>query len=347
MNTKKCFTKIDVFVTAICLVILAVNLPVISAGGKTHAKTDVCRANLMQLTAAWNLYADENNDKIPGTFTTKCVCLTGVYPSMNCTVNPPVPSTAINENPPIKHHSFPSWVEHPHLWNTNTDPASGSKSDPHFYNKLPDGTAESWDFESHYVNKERDDQHAIACGTLFKYIKDFKVYACPAGDKGIALTYVGSDGLNGNHNSGPGNWCSEAPSSQDSWKYPSIYIRSQIKKTAERIVFIDYGKRAGCSCTLRNTPTYMAQGCWYSAPPVRHNNGATFSFADGHTEYHKWNGTAVTWVKNNCYYYTCGNTGCGNQCDKDLFYMAKGICGSVGGMSQNPPWQPAPPCTIE
>ncbi|MGD0077890.1 MAG: hypothetical protein ABSB91_04590 [Sedimentisphaerales bacterium] len=343
MNARKGFTKIDVFVTALCLVILAVNLPVLSAGGKNHAKTDVCRANLIQLTAAWNLYADENSDKIPGTYLSKCVCLSGGYPNMNCATNPPTPGSPDY----IYHHSFPSWVQHPHQWDTTTDPSAGSKSEPHYYNKLPDGTANSWDFESHYLNKENDDKHAIACGTLWKYIKDYKIYRCPAGDKGIAVTYAGSDGLNGIQNSGPGNWCSEAPSPSDSWRYPSIYIRSQIKKAAERIVFIDIGKRTGCSWNVQNTVSNMTQGCWSSTPPVRHNNGATFSFADGHTEYHKWVGPAITWVKNNCTLSTCSNPGCYSTCNEDLFYMAKGVCGSVGGMSQNPPWQPTPPCTLE
>ncbi|MGA2092028.1 MAG: hypothetical protein ABSH16_01285 [Sedimentisphaerales bacterium] len=346
MNARKGFTKIDVLVIAICLVVLAVNFPVISAGGKTHAKTDVCRANLMQLTAAWSLYADENNDKIPGTYTSKCVCLMGVYPSMNCTVNPPVPSTAINDNPPIKHHSFPSWVEQPHQWDSTTDPALGSKSNPHRYDCLPDGIQNSWDFESHYRNKERDDKHAIACGTLWKYVRDYKIYRCPAGDKGIAVTYVGSDGLNGIHYTG--GVCNEFPGA---WNTPSIYIRSQIRRPAERIAFLDYGKRIGCSWNVINTQVTMTQGCWSSTPPVRHNNGATFSFADGHTEYHKWTGRAVEVNKKGCAAWNvCPMTAPGcttSNCDKDLFYMAKGICGSVGGMSQNPPWQPTPPCTLE
>jgi prepilin-type processing-associated H-X9-DG protein len=350
MNTIKGLTKIDVLITALCLIILAVNLPVLSAGGKTHAKTDVCKANLMQIITAWNLYADENEDKIPGTYTSKCVCLSGcVYPKLDCTQNPPMPvGGGCNDNPPIKHHSFPSWVEHPHQWNTTTDPALGSKSNPHRYDLLPDGRANSWDFESQYINKERDDKHAIACGTLFKYIKDFKVYACPAGDKGIAVTYVGSDGLNGIQTSGPGQWCNQAPSGAG-WSYPSIYIRSQIKKPAERIVFIDIGRRAGCSWNLINTPAMLTPGCWSSTPPVRHNNGATFAFADGHTEYHKWTGRAVVVAKGSCVSAgVCPAPPCAAfTCDKDLFYMAKGVCGGVGGNA--PPFTFTPPagCTIE
>jgi prepilin-type processing-associated H-X9-DG protein len=341
MNTKKCFTKIDVFVTAICLIVLAVNLPVISSSSRTHAKIDVCRANLMQLTAAWSLYADENADKIAGTYTSKCVCLGGVYPCMDCTQNPPKPFACMGDTSPVAHHSFPSWVEQPHMWNIYTDPASGSKADPHYYNKLPDGTDNSWAFESHYVNKERDDQHAIACGTLWKYIKDYKVYRCPNSDKNVTVSYAGSDGMNGIHSSG--GVCNEVIGNPSNWKFPSIFIRSQIKRPAERIVFICLGERVGCSWNLINVGygasgsppgcvQSMRDGCWSSTPPVRHNNGATFSFADGHTEYHKWNSRALE-INKKGWAGWCTCPPITSTCDKDLFYMAKAICGSIGGMN--------------
>jgi prepilin-type N-terminal cleavage/methylation domain-containing protein/prepilin-type processing-associated H-X9-DG protein len=34
-------------------------------------------------------------------------------------------------------------------------------------------------------------------------------------------------------------------------------------------------------------------GTWWNLPGNRHNNGTTWSFADGHAEYWKWHGTAV------------------------------------------------------
>lgn len=337
MNTGKKFTKIDVLVTAICLIMLAVNLPVISSSGKNHAKTDVCRTNLMQITAAWNLYADENADKIPGTLPTKTICIPGIYPSMDCSVNPPVPSTLLNDNPPIKHHSFPSWVELPHQWDTSTEPSAGAKSDPHRYDLAPDGTKDGYCYdENHYINKERDDQHAIACGTLWKYIKDYKIYRCPAENKGIAVTYVGSGAMNSIQNQGVGVWCNMyalPTSTPNGWKLPSYYIRSQIKKPADSIVFLDYGKW-WISWNLDNNQNTMTNGCWFSNPPVTHNNGTIFSFADGHMEYHKWNSSALAVAKNNCASTSCPNTDSGcptNSCDRDLFYMAKHICGSIGG----------------
>jgi prepilin-type N-terminal cleavage/methylation domain-containing protein/prepilin-type processing-associated H-X9-DG protein len=330
------FTLIELLVViSIIALLMSILVPVLSRA-KEAAKRAVCLHNLGQLMTVWNMYANENNDKIAGTYTSKCVCLSGcIYPKMNCNTNPPVPEGgSCNESPPIKHHSFPSWVEHPHQWNTNTIASAGSKSDPHFYQRLPDGTAYSWDFDSHYLNKENDDHHAIACGTFWKYIRDYKIYRCPNCDKGIAVSYVGADGMNGIQNEG--GWCNEFKGGVGGWKTPSIYIRSQIRRPADRIVFIDMGQRVGCSWNVINSGVNsdtknMMNGCWSSTPPVRHGNGATFGFADGHTEYHKWTGHAVTWVKNNCNYSICSDSQCTNKCSKDLFYMAKHVCGSIGG----------------
>ncbi|MBN1392884.1 MAG: hypothetical protein JW947_08795, partial [Sedimentisphaerales bacterium] len=114
------------------------------------------------------------------------------------------------------------------------------------------------------------------------------------------------------------------------------------------------GERVTCSWNLINTATRLQSGCWSSTPPVRHNNGATFSFADGHTEYHKWLGRALEVAKKGCVSYsTCPASQCSAfPCDKDLFYMAKGVCGSVGPnpssvSGSNPAFVPPPGCDIE
>jgi prepilin-type processing-associated H-X9-DG protein len=33
---------------------------------------------------------------------------------------------------------------------------------------------------------------------------------------------------------------------------------------------------------------YYTYKAWWDPPPIRHGEGTTFSFADGHSEYRKW-----------------------------------------------------------
>jgi prepilin-type N-terminal cleavage/methylation domain-containing protein/prepilin-type processing-associated H-X9-DG protein len=336
---QKAFTLIELLVViSIISLLMAILLPAL-ARAREAGKRAFCQHNLGQLMVTWNTYAEENNDKIAGTYTSKCVCLDGVYPCMDCKLNPPKPFACMGDTSPVAHHSFPSWVEQPHRWDTTTEPSAGSKSNPHRYDLLPDGTANSWDFDNHYVNKERDDEHAIACGTFYKYIRDFKVYRCPNSDKNVTVSYAGSDGMNGIHNSG--GICNEVIGNPTNWKFPSIFVKSQIKRPTERIVFICLGERVGCAWNLINVGygasgsppgcvQSMRDGCWSSNPPVRHSNGTNFGFADGHVEYHRWIGRALE-INKKGWAGWCTCPPVTSNCDKDLFYMAKAICGSIGG----------------
>jgi prepilin-type processing-associated H-X9-DG protein len=60
----------------------------------------------------------------------------------------------------------------------------------------------------------------------------------------------------------------------------------QIKHPARRAVFIDEGWTTPDSYAVRWESAFL----WFDNPPVRHNDGATVSFRDGHVEYWKWRG---------------------------------------------------------
>ena len=64
MKYKTIFTKKEFLVVLGCAFFLLLNIGAIGGGGRRKAKRMVCLTNLKQLTLAWNIYADDNNQKI-------------------------------------------------------------------------------------------------------------------------------------------------------------------------------------------------------------------------------------------------------------------------------------------
>lgn len=66
---------------------------------------------------------------------------------------------------------------------------------------------------------------------------------------------------------------------------PSLMVKSiaQIKRTADRIVFIDEGVLSPDSFAV-----YYNKNTWFDPPMMRHANGTNASFADGHTGRLMW-----------------------------------------------------------
>lgn len=114
----------------------------------------------------------------------------------------------------------------------------------------------------------------IKQGALWPYVKNTKLYRCPTGTRGEMLTYSVMDGVNG---------VAREKTIQD-----GVWAKrmSDIRNKSERIVFIDEGWTSPDSFAVH----YDIQE-WWDNPPVRHGDGITTSFADGHSGYHKLKGT--------------------------------------------------------
>jgi prepilin-type processing-associated H-X9-DG protein len=112
-------------------------------------------------------------------------------------------------------------------------------------------------------------------GTMWRYIKDHKVYRCPVGQKGNQITYAMSHSMATFPGSG-------APPNM------RIILRSQIARTADRAVFFDatYLKSGAFFVPYDNTGGGNA-GIWYD-DSWAHGGGIIVSFADSHVEFHKW-----------------------------------------------------------
>jgi len=218
MRRKIGFTLIELLVViAIIAVLMAILMPALNRA-REQGKRATCLNNLKQLTLAWILYADDNDDNLVNGDT-------GEY------------NIHQNEKP---------WVQR------------------------------DWDSGMTVVQK-RD---AILDGALWPFVKSLKIYKCltvsrivrSGSQEEILRTYSVSDSMN----------CKDWPG----MNAVMIKKRMDIPNPAYRIVFLDDGGTTPSA--LGGWTVQVTQETWWDPPPIRHGDGTTFSFADGHSDYHKW-----------------------------------------------------------
>jgi prepilin-type N-terminal cleavage/methylation domain-containing protein/prepilin-type processing-associated H-X9-DG protein len=160
-------------------------------------------------------------------------------------------------------------------------------------------------------------------GALWPYLKDVDIYKCPTGKRLLnglpqALTYAIMFSMNAvNH-----TWTQGVRGAH-------VKNMSEITNPspALRLVFIDEG-----SMTSDGYAVWYLQETWFDSPPVRHGDGATLSFADGHADHWKWKGTDTikhAREEENTAPNTqwAPSTSAGYQ---DLYNMQKGCWGRLG-----------------
>jgi prepilin-type N-terminal cleavage/methylation domain-containing protein/prepilin-type processing-associated H-X9-DG protein len=109
---------------------------------------------------------------------------------------------------------------------------------------------------------------AIKAGALYPYTKNYKLYRCPVALATEVRTYSVVDAMNcDNYDGGP-----------------MLKKRMQIKQPGTRCVFVD---DSGAT-PVGGWSIYYTYNAWRDEPPLRHGDGANWSFADGHSEYWKW-----------------------------------------------------------
>lgn len=113
----------------------------------------------------------------------------------------------------------------------------------------------------------------IRKGALYEYVGDEKAYTCPHSAQDVLRSYATLDGMNS-------IWWMAGTE--------KILIKriENISQPALRGVFIDEGS-AGSISTHGFCVNYIIPS-WWDRPPLRHLNGTTLSFADGHAEYRLW-----------------------------------------------------------
>jgi hypothetical protein len=205
---------------------------------------------IKQLAIAWVMYCDNSSEKIP------------------------IGDIGYSWNSGFKGGSQLAWREWPHNLHPGAAPTCttnwcgcGNCPGP------GSGNALGWD--AVLGAPDAIWQHSIDEGTMWKYVRDYKAYRCPVAVKGVRATYNMSHSMNTYPGSaGPGS----VPR--------TIILRSEIKRTADRAVFFDYGERkTGAYFVQYDTAGSNAK---FYDDTWAHGRGIVVSFADSHVEYKKW-----------------------------------------------------------
>ena len=280
------FTLVELLVViAIIALLMAVLLPALNRA-REQGKRAVCMSQIKQLGVAWYMYCDDNKDRVP----VGDVWYSWTYPN-----NPGVGAWYIQKQL--------AWHEWPHQWPHAMPPTQATQQ---LAISNPPGI------------KMADWRHAIAEGTMWRWVNDYKVYKCPVGDKGQEITYALSHAMAAYPGSA-GSGTTTPPR--------LITLRSDIKRTAERFVFLDAGFAKQGAFFLDYGPEAASgapPGSFGDHRPTRHGQGTTFVFADQHVEYRKWLfATATATVE------TGGWGGSPQPCDCDWRWFCKGTWGDV------------------
>jgi prepilin-type processing-associated H-X9-DG protein len=110
-------------------------------------------------------------------------------------------------------------------------------------------------------------------GSLWPYLKTLTLYSCPGGLPGQMRTYSIVDSMNGA--------ARDRTQEDNAWINKRTVLRRALGR---RLVFIDVGR-----ATPESFAVHYDKEQWWARPPVRHREGTTVSFADGHSDYWEWN----------------------------------------------------------
>ena len=251
MKKSKGFTLIELLVViAIIAILMAVLMPALSKA-REQGKRIVCEHNLKSLTMAWVMYADENDDKI---------------------VNGAGGFHYLNTGGQTPDGTAPGIVERAWVgkgWGANwNNPNVGDSG-----------------------MTEQQKEIAVREGALWPIANNMGIYKCPTGRPGEFVTYAAVDAANGLARTGTtsrgGN--GDHPNIKGMRVGQTVLFlkkRSEIVQptAAKRMVYIDEG-----AMTPDSFATHYAQrGPWWDDPPIRHGEGTTVSWADGHATHLKW-----------------------------------------------------------
>jgi prepilin-type N-terminal cleavage/methylation domain-containing protein/prepilin-type processing-associated H-X9-DG protein len=266
---QRAFTLIELLVViAIIAILMAILMPALNRA-KEQGKRAVCQGNLKQLGLAWIMYADENNEKLVNG-------AGGFHYMANGGMTNDGQAAGIVER---------AWVGK--------------------------GWGDNWDNPTLPSNVTQAQQmQAIHDGALWSVAKNEGCYKCPTGRRGEWVTYSIVDSMNGlnalNGRTGVSTGSTHINSVGVRVGRTVLWCKKRTDigspPPSERMVFIDEGAMTPDSFAVNYQP-----GGWWDNPPVRHGDGTTISWADGHAQHLKWRAAeTIEWGKRYANYYGNG-----------------------------------------
>jgi prepilin-type N-terminal cleavage/methylation domain-containing protein/prepilin-type processing-associated H-X9-DG protein len=155
---------------------------------------------------------------------------------------------------------------------------------------------------------DEDKRRGIREGALWPVAKEYGMYKCPTGRSGEFVTYAAVDAMNGLVRGGTASGSGKVYNTGRRVGGTVIWIkrRSEISSPAPalRMVYIDEGAMTPDSFAVH----YNQRGPWWDDPPVRHGDGTTVSWADGHASHLKWTAAeTIKHARDSADYYRGGN----------------------------------------